>query len=373
MRAGRCANLPALEESASASYLRSPTHRRAAALRPEDSMPLAARSCLACTIVALFALAAAPPHDPSAGFTYRLRLDEHVTASDGTTRDELLLSGRATTDGARARLDVDSAARESGLGAADGEYVLADSTALLIVAPNERRTLRYAFADLDRGMAALAANAPGTRTAIGDVAVKLEPLGAGEPLLGIATTRWRLTQDYMIETVSGLIAHDATAHVVAEYTIAAGKPGLANPFVRFGQLALAAGEFGALASRTADAIAHMGHGVPLEIVATTTSTDERNAVTTTVRTMRLSELATAAVDDVRLEPPADYQLVDVGARARAANARSAQATASSRAPAAKPGSKPASDGASTDDAARAAKEGFKGALRGGFGGLRRRP
>lgn len=333
-------------------------------------MPLAARSCLACTVVALFALAATPPHDPSAGFTYRLRIDAHVTAPDGTTRDELLLSGHATTDGTRARLDVDSASRESGVGAGDGTYVLADSTALLIVSPKERRILRYAFADLDRGVAALAANAPGTRTAIGDVAVKLEPLGAGAPLRGVATTRWRLTQDYMIETVSGLIAHDATDHVVADYTIAA-EPGLANPFARFGQLALGGGDFGVLTTRTSDATARMGRGVPLAIVATTTSTDERNAVTTAVRTMLVTELASATVDDERLAPPADYQVVDVGARARAANARSTPTTAASHPPAARPAAKPASDGASTDDAARAAKEGFKGALRGGFGKLRR--
>jgi hypothetical protein len=371
MRAGRFANLPALEESARVSYLRSPTHRRAAAPRKEVPMPLAARSSLACTIVALLALVAATPHDGSTGFTYRLRIDAHVTSPDGTTRDELLLSGRATTDGTRARLDVDSSSRASGIGADDGAYVLADSTALLIVSPKEHRILRYAFVDLDRGVAALAANAPGIRTAIGDVAVKLEPLGAGKPLLGLATTHWRLTQDYMIEVVSGLIAHDATEHVVAEYVVAAEKPGLANPFARFGQIALAGGEFGALAARTADATAHMGHGVPLEIVATTTSTDERNAVTTTVHTMRLTELASATVDDARLTPPADYQLVDVGARARAANARSAQATSASRPPAGRPAAKPAPDGASTDDAARAAKEGFKGALRGGFGKLRR--
>ena len=334
-------------------------------------MPLAARSCLACTIVALFAVAATPPRDFSAGFTYRLRLDAHVTAPDGTTRDELLLSGRATTDGTRARLDVDSASRESGVGADGGAYVLADSTALLIVSPKERRILRYALADLDRGVAALAANAPGTRTAIGDVSVKLESLGAGEPLLGVATTRWRLTQDYMIETVSGLIAHDATEHVVAVYTIAAAQPGLANPFARFGQLALAGGDFGVLTTRTSDATARMGRGVPLEIVATTTSTDERNAVATTVRTLRLTELASAAVDDARLAPPPDYQMVDVGARARAANARSTPTTAASHPPAARPAAKPAPDGTSTDDAARAAKEGFKGALVGGFGKLRR--
>jgi hypothetical protein len=342
-------------------------------------MPLAARSSLASTIVplaalvALVTLVAATPHAASTGFTYRLRIDAHVTAPDGTTRDELLLSGRAITDGTHARLDVDSAARESGVGADGGAYVLADSTALLVVSPKERRVLRYAFADLDRGVAALAANAPGTTTAIGDVAVKLEPLGAGAPLLGLATTRWRLVQDYMIETASGLVAHDATDHVVAEYALAAEQPGLANPFAHFGQLALAGGEFGALAARTADAAARMGHGVPLEIVSTTTSTDERNAVTTTVRTMRVTELAPAAVDAARLVAPADYQMIDVGARARAANARTAQASAASRAAAAtagamegaKPGAKPATAGA-----AQTAKEGFKGALRGGFGGLR---
>jgi hypothetical protein len=313
--------------------------------------------------VALFALASAP-HAPTTGFTYRIRIDAHVTAPDGTTRDELLLSGHATTDGKRARLDVDTAARVSGVSAADGEYVLADSGAMLVVSPKEHRIRRYAYADLDGGLAALAANLPGTTTAIGDVAVTLEPLGAGRPMFGVPTTRWRLTQDFMIETASGLVAHDATDHVVAEYVIAAETPGLANPFARFGGLALAGGEFGTLAARTADAAARMGRGAPLEIVATTTSTDERNDVTTTVRTMRVTELALAAVDDARLAPPSDYQIVDVGARARAANARGAEAPASAtRARAAKP--------AGAGDAARAAKEGFKGALRGGFGGLRR--
>jgi hypothetical protein len=331
-------------------------------------MPLAARSSLACTAVALFALAASAPHATITGFTYRIRIDTHVTAADGTTHDELLLSGRATTDGTRARLDVDSAAHESGLSAADGEYVLVDSGAVLVVSPKERRILRYAFVDLDRGVAALVANAPGTTTAIGDVAVKLEPLGAGQPILGLPTVRWRLTQDFMIQTASGLVAHDATDHVVAEYAIATETPGLANPFARFGRLARAGGEFAALASRTADARARKGRGAPLEIVATTTSTDERNQVTTTVRTMRVTDLAPATVDDARFVARPDYQMLDVGARARATAAQSA---AANRATHAQPAKNAPANAPTNGDAARTAKEGFKGALRGGFGGLRR--
>jgi hypothetical protein len=325
-------------------------------------MPLAARSYVSCTAVALFALATSATRETSNGYTYRIRIDAHVTAPGGTAHDELLLAGHATADGTRARLDVDSAARESGLSAADGAYVLVDSGAVLVVSPKERRILRYAFADLDRGAAALVANAPGTTTAIGDVAVELEPLGAGQPMLGLPTTRWRLTQDFMIQTASGLVAHDATDHVVAEYAIAAETPGLANPFARFGRLALAGGEFAALASRTADATARMGRGAPLQIVATTTSTDDRNQVTTTVRTMRVTDLAPATVDDARFASPPDYQVLDVGVRARAASAQSA---AANRATHTQPANTPASGGA-----ARTAKEGMKGALRGGFRGLR---
>jgi hypothetical protein len=96
------------------------------------------------------------------------------------------------------RLDIDEASKEHGAMGEKGGYFLYDQSSMMIVSPKDKQILKFSFDDLEKGVSALTTNTPGMRITISDVAVNFEKLGPGEPLLGLATTKYRITQDYKI-------------------------------------------------------------------------------------------------------------------------------------------------------------------------------
>jgi hypothetical protein len=252
---------------------------------------------------------------------------------------------------------------------------------MMIVSPKDKQILKFTFDDLEKGMSALAANVPGMRVAITDVAVNFEQLGPGEPLLGMSTTRYRITQDYKLAVKVAFVNRNSAEHIVQEYWMADQKSGFSNPFARMGSLRPGgAGAFAELMSKTAEATAKMGKGIPVKTLTTTTSTNDKGEKSTNVATMEVTELKAGNVDDALLVAPSDYQVMDMGEQTRAMAAQAEQNRAQA-AQAAQPESaaQPKADsgsgvkGAVKDAAAEAAKEGAKQGLRKGFGGLLRRP
>jgi hypothetical protein len=204
------------------------------------------------------------------------------------------------------------------------------------------------------------ASIPGTFVKISAVAVAVDSLGAGEPMLGMATTRDRLTQDYDVAATGAVQKRSSTEHVVQELRIVDERQALANPFARLIQLPVGAGSgFDELSTKTAEALRSMGRGAPLEMVVTSTSTSSRNEVTRTVTTMEVSALQPENVDDDILVAPTDYQVVAPTDLAR--TAPSSQRPQAGNAKAARP--------AATGDAASAAKGEFVKTLH----GMGRRP
>ncbi len=125
-------------------------------------------------------LAAATPRVFSPGYTYRMRISGQVTEPNGKTKDYVVMSGRAMVTANGGRLDIDEASKERGAMADKGGYILYDPTSMMIVSPKDKQILKFTFADLEKGMSALAANMPGMRISITDVAVHFEKLGPGE-------------------------------------------------------------------------------------------------------------------------------------------------------------------------------------------------
>src|SRR5215207_11734818 len=141
------------------------------------------------------------------------------------------------------------------------------------------------------------------------------------------------------------------------------------------------GAFAELMSKTAEATARMGKGIPLKTLTTSTSTSDKGEKTTTVNTMEVTELQAGNVDDALLVAPSDYQVMDMGAQTKAMAAQAeqnkaaqAQAAQSGQpAEAAQPDSTPSAKAAAKEAGAEAVKDAAKKGLRGMAGGLLRRP
>ena len=263
-------------------------------------------------------LAAATAQRSSPGYTYRLTTTGRVTRPDGRTTDYIVMSGRALVTEKAGRLDVDGASRQGGGIAHKDSYILYDATSMTIVQPRDRQMVRLALENLERNLAG--GGIPGTSIQISDVAVAFEKLGAGEPLLGMATTKYRITQDYKITAKMPLRSRNSSEHIVQDVWMADEQKGLVNPFARLFGAGPGSG-YSELLTKTAEAQSRMGRGIPLRTVTTNTSTSGRNDVTQSVTTMEVTDLHAENIDDDILAAPTDYQVVQVGELAEAPAAR----------------------------------------------------
>jgi hypothetical protein len=346
-------------------------------------MKLARRSSMALAIAAsALVVAASAPHTFSPGYTYRLKISGQVIEPNGKAKDYVVMSGKAMVSTNGGRLDIEEASRDRGAMTEKGGYILYDPTAMMIVSPKEKQVVRFAFDDMEKGMSALAANVPGMKITITDVAVNLEKLGPGESMLGMSTTRYRMTQDYKIAMKVAFMNRSSTEHIVQEYWMADPKRGFANPFARMSNLRpVGGGAFADLMTKTAEATAKMGKGIPLKSVTTTTSVSNKDEKTTTATTMEVTDLQSGNVDDALLKVPSDYTVVDMGEQTKAMaaqmeQAKAAQATQAGEPQAngaAVPDSSPSLKAAAAEAAKEAGKQKAGDKIKKGLGGLLRRP
>lgn len=343
-------------------------------------MTIARRAGLTLAVAgSVLTLAATTPRVFSPGYTYRMRISGQATDPRGKTNDFVVMSGRAMVTATKGRLDIDEASKEHGSMGEKGGYVLYDQTSMMIVSPKDKQILKFGFDDLEKGMSSMLANAPGMRINISDVTVNFENLGPGGELLGMSTTKYRITQDYKLAVKVAIMNRNSTEHVVQEFWMADQKHNFANPFARMGSMrGVGGGAFSELMAKSAEANAKMGKGIPVKTLTTTTSTNDKGEHTTTVSTMELTELKSGDVDDALFVPPADYQVMDMGEQTRAMGAQMEQAKAahaaeSGQAAHAQPDSTPAMKEAAKKTAEQAAKDAATAGVKKGLGGLFRRP
>ena len=347
-------------------------------------MSIARRAGLTLAVAgSVLTLAAATPRVFSPGYTYRMRISGQATEANGKTKDFVVMSGRAMVTAKNGRLDIEEASKERGAMGEKGGYFLYDQTSMMIVSPKDKQILKFTFDDMEKGMSALSANMPGMHITITDVAVNFEKLGAGEPVLGMATTKYRVTQDYKLAMKVAFMNRNSTEHIVQDYWMADEKKGFANPFARMGGMRPGGGgAFAELMSKTAEANAKMGKGIPVKTLTTTTSTNDKGEVTKSVTTMEITELHAGDVDDALFAVPADYQVMDMGEQMKAMGAQMEQAKAAQAAQAgqpadaataAHPDSSPSIKEAAKKTAEQAAKDEAASKVKKGLGGLFRRP
>jgi len=323
-------------------------------------MSVARRIAVALAIAGLVvAPTTATSQRSSPGHSFRLRITGRVTEPDGRTTDYVVMSGRALVTAKAGRLDVDEASWKRGAIAGKDSYILCDSAAMTIVAPRSRQIVRLSLDTLARALSSGSTSGP--RPAIADVAVAFEKVGPAESILGLATTKYRITQDYTVTAKTPSASRSSTEHVVRELWVSDGREGLRNPFARLGVVRAGPGDDAELLTRTADAESRIGPGVALRMVTISSSTSGRNVVTRTVTTMDVSDLQAENVDDDILAAPADYRAVAMSELARSASV----SQGSQRGAPAKQAKPAASEGA----AAAEAKGGFVKILH----GMGRRP
>jgi hypothetical protein len=346
-------------------------------------MTYARRFAIALTVAgSALTPAAAAPRVFSPGYTYRMRISGQVTDADGKAKDFVVMSGRAMVTARNGRLDIEEASRERGAMGEKGGYFLYDPTSMMMVSPKDKQILKFNFEDIEKGMSAFAATTPGMRISITDVAVNFEKLGPGESLLGMSTTKYRITQDYKIAMKVAFVNRNSTEHIVQEYWMADQKSGFANPFARMGSMrSIGGGSFSELMSKTAEATAKMGKGIPVRTLTTTTSTSDKGEQTTNVATMEVTELKAGDIDDALFVPPSDYQVMDMSAQMRAMSIQAEQAKAARAAQTGQPAdaaappadSSPSMKEAAKKTAEQAAKDAAAEKVKKGLGGLFRRP
>jgi len=288
-------------------------------------MSFARRIGIALAIAGLVApLASAASQRASAGYSYRLRTYGRVTEPNGRVTDYIIMYGHALVSEKGGRLDVDEAAPGRGAMVVKDDYVLFDSTSMTIVAPRDRQIVRLSLENLERDLSG--GSTPGALVKVSDVAFNFEKLGAGEPMLGMATTKYRITQDYKVAATLPLgRSRNSTEHIVQDYWVADEQRGLANPFARLSRSGIGSGS-SEIVTRAAEARSAMGRGIPLRLATTNTSTSASGAVTETVTIVEVSDLQAESVDDDILAPPTDYQVVALSALAGSTvNPRSARA------------------------------------------------
>jgi len=323
-------------------------------------MPIVRRIAVALTLAVPAAVpATATSQHASPGYSYRLTITGRTVEPNGRTTNYVVMSGRALVTEKAGRLDIDQASR--GAVAGKDSYILYDSTSMTIVAPKARQVARLPLDALDSLERKLWASVPAARVDVAGVTNNVEQLGPGEPMLGMATTRYRTTQDYKVTTKLAPSTQNGTERIVQEFWIADANKGFVNPFSRLRHANLGpGGGYRQVMTRALDRPYMTGRGSVLRTVTTITSTFGKNDETQTVATMEITDLHAESVDDDILVAPTDYQVVEVGALA--------SMTASSRAAQTRPPAK-VSRPSATGDAAAEAKGGFVKTLH----GMGRRP
>jgi len=322
-------------------------------------MSIARRIGVALTLAgSVVPLTRASAQRTSPGYTFRLDMIGRVTDPSGRTTDYVIMSGHALVTEKAGRLDIDQASPNRGAVALKDMHVLYDSTSMTVVSPRSQQIVLLPLANLEQELSA--ARAPDTHVDISDTTVNVEALGTGEPISGMATTKYRVTQNYKVATKLASTTRNGTERIVQDFWMTDAPKHFVNPFVRLQHLGASpnGGYRDVIARAASDRV--KDRGIALKTVTTITSTSSRNEVMQTIIVVQVSELQAENIDDDILVAPTDYQVVALSDLPRTApNAQGARAGQPAKV--AKP--------AATDNAAAEAKGEFVKTLH----GMGRRP
>ena len=234
--------------------------------------------------------------------------------------------GHALFAANRGRLDIVEGAAEPTLDT--GDYILFDTTALVVVHPKTREFTIVrrdsSLTDLDR------LNALGVTVTLSDVKVQLDSLGPSDTIASFPTAHYRMTTAFNMSVEAASMVQRMGTEAVTDYWVAV-VPGLPNnPLLRANGIPGGAGMTGLfrdLERRVDSASARMGKAVTLRSKTVSRLIEGPGSSATVEQTSEVSDVVRRLVDEDLLILPADYKyrappgasadtLLDAGAKWR---------------------------------------------------------
>jgi hypothetical protein len=256
------------------------------------------------------ALAQGGPRERLSGVAYTI----HVTSTPrgassqagamvGTAQDYL---GRAVFAADRGRMDIVDGMVEPLF--TKGDYILFDSTDLVIVHPASR-----SYAPLPHDVAGQTMErlqAIGVKMTIAAEKVVLDSLGLGDTVAGIPTSHYRMTTAFTMSVDAGVAQQRLATESVTDYWVAS-VPGLPrNPLLRANGLSgpsAMTGMFKSISLKVDSVAKRMGSAVALRTSTVSRLIDGQGANTMTEQSSDVSRIESRVVDDSLLVLPADYK------------------------------------------------------------------
>lgn len=206
----------------------------------------------------------------------------------------------------RGRLDIVDGGVESVF--AKGDYVLFDSTDLVIVHPDAHEFVPLPHDVTDKNVSQM--QAMGLTLTIGDVKVTIDSVPGSDTVAGHATRHFKMTTAFTMSIEAGVMKQRLATESVTDYWVA-NVPGLpGNPLLRangFSGTPVATGLFRDLSSRVDSAAARMGSAVALKTSTASRLMRGPGAIVQMQQTSEVSDLRNVGVDASSLMLPAGFK------------------------------------------------------------------
>lgn len=254
-------------------------------------------------------VAQATPRGRVAGVAYTIRVTSTPHAGSGSSGAMAGAAqnyvGNALFAANRGRMDVVDGAVESLF--AKGDYILFDSTDLVIVHPATRTFVPLPHDVAGQTMDRLASM--GVKMTIADEKVALDSLGFGDTIAGFATNHYRMTTAFTMSLDAGVVQQRLATESITDYWVAS-VPGLPrNPLLRANGLSgpsTMTGMFKSIAAKVDSAAKRMGSAVALKTTTESRLIDGQGGNTMTQQTSDVSGIEPRDIDDSLLVLPSDY-------------------------------------------------------------------
>jgi hypothetical protein len=271
-------------------------------------MSVALRGWLIVTLVAASARAQVngPPNLSNPGTSYTVSATGAAgRLGTGSTAPSMLQNyiGHVVFAAGRGRMDIVEGGVESMFG--KGDYLLFDSTDVIVVHPSAREFLAIPRDLASRGMDQL--EAMGLHVAIADEKVTLDSINVGDTVAGLPTRHFRMTVAFNMAMDAGLMQQRLGTESVIDYWVTSSSLVPPNPLLRANGFAvgpMTGGMFRTLSSKVDSVAAKMGTTSALKTRAITRLMTGPGKTVETQQVYEISDIAQRDVDDDLLVLPA---------------------------------------------------------------------
>lgn len=310
------------------------------------------------------------------GMSYEFVMKSQSKATGN--KETVTLRGRGIYAGDDAKLEILDASSSTGgsevFGGKGSYFIVKDAgKEMLLVDPGQKQYMKWDIANMFAGMSKVL-NAVGglMKMEISEVKIDAQDLGAGPTVQGYPTRHVRMVQNYTVSARMFGKTRKSRSEATTDYYFAPSLR-IANPFVSNSQQMAMMAQFDMFKnpeyqSQMAAANAKLPKkGVPLKMVTSTVTTDEKGKQETSVSTMEMVNFKAGNIPASTFAVPSDYKMVEMpklDAQMAEGNDRNAPGfNADSAAAAAKQGAKEGVKEGAKDATKQAVGKKLKGILK----------